>query len=63
MLLVLFTLESRLNMFLFILIMKLRHLGLLFGFVFRFIYLIFPHGRGWLLLCSKLLSNSEMKLT
>lgn len=60
--LLLFTLESRLNMFLFILIMKLRHLGL-FGFVFHFIYLIFPHGRGWLLLCSKLLSNSEMKLT
>lgn len=49
-------------MFLFILIMKLRHLGL-FGFVFHFVYLIFPHGRGWLLLCSKLLSTSEMKLT
>lgn len=61
MLLMLFTLENRLNMLLFILIMKLRHLGLLFGFVFLF-YFIFPLGRGWLLLCSKL-SDSEMKLT
>lgn len=62
MLLMLFTLENRLNMLLFILIIKLRHLGLLFRFVFLF-YFIFPLGRDWLLLCSKLLSDSEMKLT
>lgn len=63
MLLVLFTVESRLNMFLFGLIMKWRHLGLLVGFAFLFIHLIFPLGRCWLLLCFKLLSCSEMNLT